>query len=233
MILYSTSAFACLFLTANGDGASSLLSHFGVTAALAFLPFLAIAGTSFIKIALVLSILRSALGAPGVPPTSVLTALAAILSMFIMAPVGAEMADALELTAKGTQVSGDTFGFAQTKALYEAASPPLVDFLHHNTPASEIEFFAGMIGANPTPEPGLRILLPAFAVGEIVEAFLIGFLIFVPFLVIDLIVANTLLALGMHMLSPMAISLPLKLVLFVAVDGWHVLLSGLIINYAL
>jgi type III secretion protein R len=220
-------------LAADGTAASPLLGHLGIAAALAFLPFLVIAGTSFIKISLVLAILRSALGAPGVPPTSVITALAAVLSMFVMAPVGAEIAQALEAADPAAMAAKDAFGLGEVRALYETASPPLLDFLRLNTPASETQFFSSLIGAVPSPEPGLRILLPAFAVGEIVEAFLIGFLVFVPFLVIDLIVANTLLALGMHMMSPTAISLPLKLLLFVAVDGWHILLSGLLVNYSM
>jgi type III secretion protein R len=180
----------------------SLYSHLGTTALLALAPFAIIVGTSFAKIALVLNILRSALGAPGIPPASVITALAAVVSMFVMAPV-------------------------------DAAAPPLVDFLELNTPSGEVDFFLGLGADRAAAEPGLSVLLPAFAVSEIVEAFLIGFLLFVPFLVIDLIVSNVLLALGMHMTSPAAIALPLKLLLFVAVDGWHVLVSGLVVSYGL
>ncbi len=230
---YPSMALVAVFLAGDDGTSSPLLAHLGVTAVIAFLPFVVIAGTSFIKIALVLAILRSALGAPGVPPTSVLTALAAVLSMFVMAPVGAEMASALEVVANTPAAANDPLGLAQARQLYESVSPPLLEFLRLNTPSSETAFFVGLAGEIPTPEPGLRVLLPAFAVGEIVEAFLIGFLVFIPFLVIDLIVANALLALGMHMLSPAAISLPLKLLLFVAVDGWHMLLSGILVNYSM
>ncbi len=208
----------------------SMLSNLGVTVSLAFLPVIAIAGTAFIKIALVLAILRSALGAPGVPPTSVLTALAVVLTMFVMGPVSTQMLDCLESLAAFEQ-TGDPLGIAQARSLYDSASGPLLDFLYLNTPDSEIAFFSELAGNPPLPEPGLTIMLPAFASGELIEAFLIGFLLFIPFWVIDLIIANTLLALGMHMTQPAAISLPLKLLLFIAVDGWHIVLGGIMVNY--
>ncbi len=228
-----SAAILGVFVAATG-GDSSPLTHLGTTALLASLPLIIIACTSFIKIALVLAILRSGLGAPGVPPSSVLTVLAAVLTMFVMAPVGTEVMDALELAAsKGTtSVASDPLGFSEARALYNAASPPLLDFLRHNAAPSEIEYFNGLLGSAAGAEQGFRVLIPAFTVGEITEAFLIGFLVFLPFVVIDLIVTNTLLALGMHMLSPTAISLPLKLLLFISVDGWHVLLNGLLVNYS-
>ena len=210
------------------------IDHLGVTALLALVPFAIIAGTSFAKIALVLSILRRALGASSIPPASVITALAAVVSMFVMAPVATEISEAVQLAA-GTlpQAGVDPLGIGEARALYDAASPPLINFLELNTPPGDLEFFLGL-SAEPVPaDPGLSVLLPAFAVSEIKEAFLIGFLLFVPFLVIDLIVANVLLALGMHMTAPAAISLPLKLLLFVAVDGWDVLISGLVVSYGL
>jgi len=208
------------------------LEHLGVTALVALAPFAIIAGTSFAKIALVLNILRSALGAPGIPPASVITALAAVVSMFVMAPVATEMADSVQLSAAALPDPGaDPLGLGEARALYDAASPPLVEFLEANTAPDEVEFFAGLSADPAAAEPGLSVLLPAFAVGEIIEAFLIGFLLFVPFLVIDLIVANVLQALGMHMTAPATVSLPLKLLLFVAVDGWHVLVSGLVVSY--
>lgn len=228
-----TALFAAGSLTVAGvsaPGESSMLSGLGVTAVVAFLPIIVIAATSFIKISLVLAILRSALGSPGVPPTSVLTALAAVLSLFVMAPVGEEMLGAVE-SAEELQKKDDPLGIDTARALLTAAGEPLMEFLKLNTPDSEIDFFQDLAGEDQKEEAGFRVLLPAFATGEIVEAFVIGFLIYLPFLVIDLIVSATLLALGMHMLSPMTISLPLKLLLFVAVDGWHILLSGLLVDY--
>jgi len=217
------------------NGESTLFSHFGLTALVAIAPFAIIAGTSFAKIAVVLGLMRSALGAPGVPPASVITALAAVLSLGIMAPVVSEMADAAE-TAAIPEVPGsmpkDALGIGEARALYDAVSPPLLDFLEANTPDGEIDFFRSLSADGDAEARSVRVLLPAFAVSEIIEAFLIGFLLLVPFLVVDLIVANTLLALGLQSMPPAAVALPLKLLLFLAVDGWHLLVSGLAISYA-
>jgi len=213
------------------SGDASWLNHLGLTALLALAPFAIIAGTSFAKIAVVLSMMRSALGAPGVPPASVVTALAAVLSIGIMAPVATEMADAAALAAEKAPVE-DALGIAEARAVYEAVSPPLLDFLDANTPTSEIDFFRDLVGADAGEARSLRVLLPAFALSEMMEAFLIGFLLLVPFLVVDLIVANVLLALGLQSMPPVAVSLPLKLLLFLAADGWRVLVSGLVVSYA-
>lgn len=215
------------------DGGNAVLATLGTTAALILLPLLVIAGTSFLKFSVVFGILRSAFGAPGVPPSTVLTALAAVLSLFVMAPVGTRVWEAAgEIGSRSSAGAGETRGIAETKELFDAASPPLKDFLNQNTPAAEKEFFAELAGLPVQGELGLRVLLPAFAIGELVEAFIIGVFVFLPFMVIDLIVSMSLLALGMHMLSPVAIALPLKLLLFVTVDGWHLLLSGIIVNYS-
>jgi type III secretion protein R len=220
-------------LVGQADGATVPFSAAGlaVAAAIAVLPILVIAGTSFIKISVVLAILRSALGAPGVPPTLVLTALSAVLTMFVMAPVASDMTDALATTTQTTRDSGDPYGLARLRHVYNAASPPLLDFLKRNATDGEVAFFADLSGDTAKVDHGFRVLLPAFAVGEIGEAFLMGFLVFLPFLVVDLIVAMVLASLGMPMLSPTTVSLPLKLLLFLAVDGWHVILSGLLVNY--
>ncbi len=209
---------------------SSAVTGIGVAAVLAVVPILIITATSFIKISIVLAILRSALGAPGVPPTVVLTALAAVLTLFIMAPVGQEMIDAVEAADLSAVEGQDELGIRRAKTIFYAAGPPLKDFLRANTPQTEVAFFGDLAKDNPDPE-GFRVLLPAFSTAEIIEAFLMGFLVYIPFFIIDLIVGAVLLAVGMHMLSPTAISLPLKLLLFVAVDGWHIILSGLLVNY--
>ncbi len=223
-------ATTSVVLAADGGDGGSFLSNFGVTATLAMMPFVAIAGTSFIKVALVLAILRSALGSEGIIPAPILIAISAILSLFVMMPVGAEMVTALESVSY--EVAGpDPFGLVKARHLYETVSPPLAGFLTANTPAGEIEYFAGLAGTTADPEQGLRVLLPAFTVGEVTEAFVIGFLIFIPFLVIDLIVSNTLVALGIQNLSTLSVALPLKLLLFTVVDGWHVILDGLLVSY--
>lgn len=233
MLSLVPAATAASLLAAPAAEPSSLLSHLGVALGLALLPILVVAATSFVKIALVLAILRSALGAPGVPPTSVLTAFAAVLTLFIMAPVGNEMLSAIEAEPPPAAAHPpDPYGFDEARALLAAASPPLAGFLRANTPDGEIAFFNDLAGLPPAEEPAFRVLLPAFATGEIAEAFFIGFLVFLPFLVIDLVVAATLAAAGMPALSPAAVALPLKLLLFVVVDGWHLIVAGLVTNYA-
>jgi type III secretion protein R len=217
-------------------GETAMFSHLGIMALAAIAPFALIAGTSFAKIAVVLHLMRSALGAPGVPPASVITALAVVLSLGIMAPVASEMADAAESvtrTADPAAAPGDPLGIGEARALYDAVSPPMVDFLAANTPDGEVAFFRDLQPDGAASDPrSVRVLLPAFAITEIIEAFMIGFLLLLPFLVIDLITGNALLALGLQTIPPAAVSLPLKLLLFLAVDGWHVLVSGLSISYA-
>lgn len=222
-------ALAAVSLTLGADGAETMFDKIGVTIAFGALPFIAIACSCFIKIFVVFALLRAALGSPSVLPAPVLAILAFVFSLFVMAPVIEEVLLALE-TAVPSAVDRDRFGVGQARALIEAASPPLLEFLRLNTPSGEIDFFADLAG-DLAVEPGFRVLLPAFVTAEITEALTIGLLIYIPFLVVDLIVANALLALGMQMLSPLIISLPLKLALFIAVGGWHILLSGLLINY--
>ncbi len=216
------------------SGGQEMFGNLGTTALLAILPFVVIVGTSFAKISVVLGIMRSALGAPGVPPTTVLAGLAVVMSIFIMAPVATDVADAVEEAIAGEDRSeqDDPLGMARARAIYAAGSSPLLDFLRHNTPDSEVAFFEDLAGEK-TGKPGLRIMLPAFAVSELVEAFLIGFLVFIPFLLIDLIVGNALQAMGMHMTPPAAVALPLKLLLFITADGWHLLVSGLVVSYGM
>jgi type III secretory pathway component EscR len=227
---------ALLLAAGDADGGSSWLSHLGVTALVALLPFVAIAGTSFAKIALVLMFVRSALGAPGVPPTTVVTALAVAVSMFVMAPVATEMSDAArEVAARSDEgdPDADAFGIERAQQLYAAASPPLLDFLERNTTKREVEYFSDMRNLPADEPPGLSVLLPAFAVSEMVEGFMIGVLIVLPFVVIDLIVGNTLIALGLQAVPAPAIALPLKLLLFVTVDGWRLVIDGLVVSYGL
>ena len=223
-------AFGAALPTA-ADASFASLSSLGVWAVLLALPVLLVAGTSFIKIAVVLGLLRSAVGAQDVPPTTVITVLSAVLTLFVMAPVGEEMLRAVDTMPAVVPDSADRIGADEARALYGAASPPLLAFLDANTSDTEKAFYAELAG-NPDETDGLRVLLPAFATEEVVEAFWMGVLIFLPFLVLDLIVSTTLAALGFSSLNPTAISLPLKLLLLVAVDGWHIIISGMIAQYA-
>jgi type III secretion protein R len=210
-------------------------------AALSLLPFLLVMMTSFVKIAVVLSILRNAIGSPQVPPTMVVTGLAFVLSLFVMAPVGADVYRAVEPTLDRGR--GQPLTSAQSAdAIVDAAGrarEPVRDFLAKHAHARDRALFADLARRMRAPEDrasvrdtDLMVLTPAFVTSELKEAFAIGFLLFIPFLIIDILVANVLLSLGMHMLSPTTISLPFKLLLFVLVDGWALLSRGLVLGYA-
>lgn len=208
-------------------------------AALALVPFVLMMVTSFVKISVVLSVVRSALGTQQIPPTQVITGLAIILTVYIMAPVGQQMYRAAEVDiwAKGaTVLSSESVG-----TLLEAgdkAKEPLREFLAKKVTNKDRALFYNLARKLRTPEDRVSVgemdfmvLVPAFVVSELKQAFQIGFLLFVPFIVIDMVVANILLALGMHMLSPTTISMPFKLLLFVMVDGWYLIAKGLVVSY--
>jgi type III secretion protein R len=209
-------------------------------AALSLVPFVLMMVTSFVKISVVLSIVRSALGTQQIPPTQVITGLAIILTVYIMAPVGQAMyrASEVDILAKGPSLlSSETVG-----NLLEAAKKsrePLREFLIKKITNKDRALFFNLAKKMRTTEEerqeitdrDFMIVVPAFVVSELKEAFQIGFLLFVPFIVIDMVVANILLALGMHMLSPTTISMPFKLLLFVLVDGWYLIAKGLVVGY--
>ncbi len=209
--------------------------------ALAVVPFLLMATTSFVKLQFVFSILRNALGTGDVPSGMIVTALAAILSVYVMAPVGREMAEAC--AEPGTRIRwADPLAEGSADAVLECAragKEPLRKFLARNAGNAEAGLFLDLARrARPVDQRAdigaqdLLVVLPAFLITELKEAFQVAFVVFLPFLVIDLVVANVLLALGMAMLSPTAISLPFKLLLFVLVDGWYVLSQALVAGYA-
>lgn len=200
--------------------------------ALGLLPFVAVMVTSYIKLVVVMAIVRNALGVQQIPPTIVLNGLALILTVYIMAPVGQQVADELE---------DNDITFEDPSSLmgaFDEGKEPFREFLIRNTDIAEREFFLETTReiwppeyAEGTTDTHLLILIPAFTITELTRAFEIGFLIYLPFIAIDLIVSNILLAMGMMMVSPMTISLPFKLFLFVMVDGWSRLLHGLVLSY--
>jgi type III secretion protein R len=204
-----------------------------ILGAAALVPFLAVVATSFIKLSVVFLLVRNALGVQQIPPNMALNALAIILSGYIMTPVVVQTYDIL---AAGTYSYTTLDGL---KAAYEAGSGPLAGFLRRHADERERLFFmeaartlwppdlAARLGAD-----SIAVVLPAFTVSQLREAFEIGFLLYLPFIAIDLIVSNILLAMGMMMVSPLTISLPFKLFLFVMVDGWSRLILGLVKTYA-
>jgi type III secretion protein R len=216
----------------NTSFASSPLPMMGLLALMALVPFAVVMLTSFSKMAVVLSLVRSALGTQQAPPTIVLTGLAAVLSAHVMAPVFEQ----IYVSAKATyelHPTGDQ--------LVDSAGPtlqPLKDFLEKHGGEEERARFLDMARelrpvdqASLVSDHDLTVIIPAFVITELKEAFTIGFLVFLPFLVLDMLIANVLLALGMQTLSPSQVSLPFKVLLFVAVDGWSLLARGLILGY--
>ena len=260
-------------LLASIDAASSLPNPVVMVIVLGVLtlaPFVLIMLTSFVKISVVLSILRNALGTQSVPPNQVITGLAFVLSLFVMTPVAKQMYN----EAGTISETKEMFSEASIKTLVGAAErgrEPLRYFLAKHAhdqdrilfmelanrlerssygpplrttrnltpdlqlhPASEVR----VAPDRPVPpvdvnsKNDFQVLIPSFVTSQLKEAFEIGFLVFVPFIIIDMVTANILLAMGMSMLSPSVISLPFKLLLFVLVDGWYLIIRGLVLSYA-
>src|SRR5690554_3129490 len=224
---------------AQAPGASSSpLTMVVALGLLALLPFLLIMVTSFVKVAVVLSLLRTAIGAQSVPPNQVITGLAIVLSIYIMAPVGMQIYEEVAPTVEAFEQSGTRPDFDEYRKLATRIADPLRAFLDKHAHAVEKALLYDLAMELRPPEQrdqverdDLMILIPAFVVSELKEAFTIGFILFVPFIVIDMVIANILLSLGMHMLSPTTISLPFKLLLFVLVDGWFLVVKGLVLGY--
>lgn len=208
--------------------------------ALALVPMLMVMITSFVKIAVVLSLIRSALGTQQIPPNQVVTGLAMILTLYIMVPVGLETYHATTGVIQSTSNQG-FFSQATVGLLEEGfnkGKEPMRKFLLKHANEKDRKLFYTLAKQMRAPadrdsiEPDdFTVIIPAFVVSELSEAFQIGFVIFLPFLVIDMVVANVLLSLGMFQLSPITVSLPFKLLLFVLVDGWFLITRGLIYGY--
>jgi type III secretion protein R len=203
---------------------------------LAMAPFVAVMVTSFTKIVVVLSLLRNALGLQQVPPNVVINGLAIILSIYVMNPVILATYDAVN--GKMQEQPAATMDVERMLDLVDAGKEPLRAFLIRHSSEQERAFFLGsaqrLLPEERRASVGIDdyvVVVPAYTVSELTAAFQIGFLIFLPFLIIDLVVSNILLAMGMMMLSPTTVSLPFKLLLFVFLDGWAKLVHGLILTY--
>ncbi|MBB6155213.1 type III secretion protein R [Pseudomonas sp. JAI115] len=200
--------------------------------AVSLLPLLLVLGTSFLKLAVVFALLRNALGIQQIPPNIALYGLALILTLFIMAPIVLEIQD--NVAANPVQMQSADF----VQQVEGSILAPYRVFLERNTAPDQALFFAN-IGKEVWPEKyqdripdnSLLVLMPAFTVSQLIEAFKIGLLLYLPFIAIDLIVSNVLLAMGMMMVSPMTISMPLKLLVFVLMNGWEKLLGQLILSF--
>jgi flagellar biosynthesis protein FliP len=190
--------------------------------ALSFLPALLLLTTSFTRIVIVLSLLRQALGTPTLPPNQVVIGLSLFLTFFVMGPTLDRIYDnAYKPLADGKI----TFEQAATQA-----AGPLREFMQRQTRETDVALFMSLSKMPPVATPQdlpMRVLVPAFVVSELKTAFQIGFAIFIPFLIIDLVVASVLMSLGMMMVSPVMVALPFKLMLFVLADGWNLLIGSL------
>ncbi|WP_372456333.1 flagellar type III secretion system pore protein FliP [Cellulomonas chengniuliangii] len=210
----------------NGTPSSSLVVLLGITL-LSVAPSLMLMVTSFTKILVVLSLTRNALGLQGVPPNQVLAGLALFLSLFVMAPV---IGDVNEIGVQPYLAGELTFSQA-----VDVGSGPLREFMLAHTREADLALVT-RAADQPNPEDPASVpmltLIPAFMLSELRAAFIIGFVIFVPFLVIDLVVSAALMSMGMMMLPPIMVSLPFKLLLFVLVDGWGLIITALIGSYA-
>jgi type III secretion protein R len=203
-------------------------------------PFVVLMMTSYTKLVIVFGLLRTALGLQQTPPNMVLNGLAIVLSIHIMLPVGTEIASSPTLQGREWGAQGESLN--DVFAVLEAAKAPIKTFLQKHTEKRDLAFFLKSSNSlrsgqptqpevNPAAADDLAVLVPSFTVSELTRAFQIGFILFLVFVVVDLIVATVLLALGMSMISPTTISLPFKLLLFVMLDGWSQLIHGLVLSY--
>ncbi|MCP5272382.1 MAG: flagellar type III secretion system pore protein FliP [Burkholderiaceae bacterium] len=195
--------------------------------ALSFIPALVLMMTGFTRIVIVLSLLRQALGTPAAPPNQVLIGLSLFLTFFVMSPTFDRVYEQAYAPFAANQIAFD-------EAL-SRGEVPMREFMLKQTRQADVQLFANMArlpaGVKGEDVP-MRVLVPAFVTSELKSAFQIGFLVFIPFLIIDMVVASVLMSLGMMMLSPVLVALPFKLMLFVLADGWNLLLGSLVASFA-
>jgi len=212
-------------LAQHGPRPGMPLDLIAALALIALAPFVLVMTTSFVRIVVVLSLVRSAIGASSLPPNAVLTGLALILTFVVMSPTIDRIShDAVEPYARGA---------ISQPVMLERSFAPLRAFMLRQTHAADIALFT-RIGREHTASPAQApptVLVPAFVVGELRSAFAIGFALYLPFVAIDLAVASILMGLGMFMLSPPIVSLPCKLLLFVMVDGWALVCGGVVSSF--
>ncbi|MFA4966698.1 MAG: flagellar type III secretion system pore protein FliP [Candidatus Margulisiibacteriota bacterium] len=212
-------------IVASPQFSSSVQMILGI-ALISLAPFFLVSVTSFLRIIIVFSLLRTALGTQQVPPNSVLIGIAMFMTIFIMTPVWKEIND----TALVPYQSGK---MSELKA-FDAGMKPLNRFMLRQTRENDLALFVQFAKIKPptrAEEVPTYVVIPSFMISELKTAFQIGFLLFIPFIIIDLVVANILLSLGMFMLSPVMISLPFKILLFVLVDGWNLITRGLLMSF--
>lgn len=225
----------------TSTGVSKPLVLLVVLAALAMAPFIVMMATAFVKLSVVISLIRNALGTQQIPPNMVVTGLAMMLTIYVMSPIGYQV-----YRAAGSVINQGTNQpmLSQTSVQLlidgvDKGKEPVREFLIKHAHKNELALFYNVAKKMQTneedkakiSETDFLNIVPAFAISELSEAFQIGFILFLPFLIIDIVTANILLSLGMFQISPITIALPFKLLLFVLVDGWHIIIKGLILGY--
>lgn len=227
LLLPVPASAAAVNVNVNGNGVSTL-EVIEMMTMLALLPSILIMTTCFTRIIIVLSFLRNALGLQQTPPNQVLVGIALFLSLFIMSPVVSKINTDAYQPYKEQKITQEQF--------IQKASEPLKDFMLKNTKKEDLSLFVGLAKIKSSTQPeqlSITVVIPAFMTSELKRAFIIGFLLYIPFLIIDLIISSTLMSMGMIMLPPAMISLPFKLLVFVLVDGWDLLFKTLAAGFNL
>ncbi|KZN32958.1 flagellar type III secretion system pore protein FliP [Pseudoalteromonas luteoviolacea] len=223
--------FEALSVTTNPDGSqeySVTLQVLAIMTALSFIPAAVIMMTSFTRIIVVLAILRQAIGLQQSPSNQILVGMSLFLTFFIMAPIFSQIHEKAVQPYLNEEMTS-------VQALQEAKEP-IKEFMLSQTRISDLETFAKIAGYEKLDSPEdtpFVVIIPAFVTSELQTAFIIGFMFFIPFLIVDLVVASVLMAMGMMMLSPMIVSLPFKIMLFVLVDGWSLVMGTLARSFGL
>jgi len=239
-VVFAGIVVAALFAGVSGASAQDISINFGqgggltervlqliaLLTVLSLAPSILVMVTSFTRIVVVLSLLRTALGTATAPPNAVLISLAMFLTAFVMWPTFTTAYDVGIRPLMANEITPEQ--------AFERASDPFRAFMMKNVRDKDLKLFMDL-SRTPTPERpedmSLRVLVPSFMISELKRAFEIGFLLFLPFLIIDLVVASVLMSMGMMMLPPVVVSLPLKLIFFVLVDGWHLVAGSLVQSY--
>lgn len=210
------------FININGGEMQSLELFLMITV-ISLLPSIIIMMTSFTRIIIVMSFLRNALGMQQTPPNTVLVGISLFLTLFIMSPVLSQVNENAYIPYKNEQITG--------QEAIDRAAVPMKTFMLKQTEVDTLDMFMDFAGEEPTEQYEdlpLTVVIPSFITSELKRAFIIGFLLFLPFLLIDIVVSSTLMSMGMIMLPPAMISLPFKILLFITVNGWELLFSTLI-----
>lgn len=239
LVLFFLLIPAATFCDDMGVTQPSLVAKVATLALLSMLPFMIMLLTSFLKIVIVLGLLRNAIGVQQSPPNQAINGMALLMTIYVMAPTGLAMYEKLEPSvgqAPSELFSEETAHFVV--ANIHKAKQPLKDFLIRNTSKKHIRYFYQLAQKRFPPEyrkyissSDMLIIVPAYITSQVKAAFEVGVLIYLPFFVIDLVTSNILLAMGMMMLSPLTIALPLKLLLLVMIDGWTLLVQGLVLSF--